>query len=123
MGRSPRQPRKQRYLYFNAPLHKRQKDMTAKLAEPLRKELGIKRLPVRKGDTVLILRGDYAGHEGKVIRVSLKKRRIYVEGATRQKADGTAVHVPIHPSKVIITKLDLSDPYRKEMIERKKVGV
>jgi len=95
--------------------------MTAKLAEPLRRELGIKRIPVRKGDTVIILRGDYAGHEGKVVRADLKKRRIYIEGATRQKADGTTVYVPIHPSKVLITKLDLSDPRRKEIIKRKQV--
>ncbi|RLE83007.1 MAG: 50S ribosomal protein L24 [Thermoprotei archaeon] len=121
MRASPTQPRKQRYLYFNAPLHRRQKHMTAKLAEPLRRELGIKRIPVRKGDTVIILRGDYAGHEGKVVRADLKKRRIYIEGATRQKADGTTVYVPIHPSKVLITKLDLSDPRRKEIIKRKQV--
>ena len=115
-----RQPRKQRRAYYNKPLHLRVKDMTAPLSDALRRELGIKRLPVRRGDTVLIVRGSFAGHEGKVVRVSLKKRRIYVEGATLTKADGTTVYYPIHPSKVVITKLDLSDEWRKRVIERKR---
>lgn len=116
-----KQPRKQRKAYYNRPLHQRIKEMTAPLAESLRKEHGIKRLPVRRGDIVLIVRGSFAGQEGKVVRVSLKKRRIYVEGVTLTKADGTEVYCPIHPSKVVITKLDLSDEWRKRIIERKRV--
>jgi len=94
--------------------------MTAPLSPELRRKYGIRNLPIRKGDTVMIMRGDFKGIEGKVIRVDLKKIRIYVEGATRRKADGTQVNVPIHPSNVMITKLDLSDPRRKEVIERKQ---
>ncbi len=113
-------PKKQRKAYFNAPLHKRQKFVTAPLAKPLQRELGIKRLPVRKGDTVLIVRGDFKGLEGKVVEVDLKRMRIFVEGAVIKKPTGETVYYPIHPSKVVITKLDLSDPKRKEVIERKK---
>lgn len=113
-------PSKQRKAYFNAPLHKRQKFVTAPLAKPLQKELGIKRLPVRRGDTVLIVRGDFKGHEGKVVKVDLKRLRIYVEGAVIKKPTGETVYYPIHPSKVVITKLDLSDPRRREIIERKR---
>ncbi len=119
MGRVASQPRKVRKRMFNAPLHIRRKFLTAPLAPTLRREVGIKRLPVRKGDTVLIMRGEFAGHEGKVVRVSVKKARIYVEGATRRKVDGTEIFVPIHASKVMITKLDLSDDKRKEIIKRK----
>ncbi len=114
------QPRKIRKKYLNAPLHRRQKDLTAPLSPELQREHGIKRLPVRKNDTVLIMRGSFKGHEGKVIKVDLKKRRIFVEGATRNKADGTPVPVPIYPSKVMITKLDLSDKRRSAIIKRKK---
>ncbi len=115
-----KQPRKQRYHLFNAPLHVRQKLMTAPLSPELRAKMGVKRLPVRKGDTVRILRGDWKGHEGKVVRVSLKKMRIYVEGATMKRADGTPRYYPIHPSNVMIIKLDLSDKRRLEIIERKR---
>ncbi len=113
-------PRKQRKYYFNAPLHIRQKFVTAPLANGLQAQHGVKRLPVRKGDTVLIVRGDFSGVEGKVIRVDLKKVRIYVDGAKRKKSDQSEVQVPIHPSKVMITKLDLKDKFRKEIIERRK---
>jgi len=117
-----KQPRKVRRKLYNLPLHLRRKLLTAPLSDELREKYGIKRIPVRKGDTVLILRGDYAGREEKVIRVDLKKARIYVKGVTRRKVDGTEVHVPIHPSKVVITKLDLSDPLRKAVIERRAGG-
>ncbi len=112
------QPRKQRKAYFNAPLHKRHKFVTAPLSKELQRQLGIKRLPVRKGDTVLIVRGDFKGIKGKVVKVDLKRVRIYVEGATLRKATGEVVYYPIHPSKVVIVELDLSDPKRKEIIER-----
>jgi len=114
------QPRKQRKALFSAPLHVRRKMMTAPLSEELRKDLGVRRMPVRKGDVVRIVRGSFAGVEGKVVKVDLRKMRIYVEGATRQRSDGTPVYVPIHPSKVQIVKLDLSDPKRKEVVERRR---
>jgi len=113
------QPRKVRKRMLNAPYHLRQKYLTAPLSPTLIREYGVKRLPVRKGDSVLIMRGEFAGHEGRVVRVSVKKARIYVEGVTRRKADGTEIPVPIHASKVMITKLDLSDEKRKEIIKRK----
>ena len=115
-----RQPRKQRRAYFNAPLHIRHKFMAAPLSPELRKQYGIRSLPVRKGDTVLVMRGDFKGHEGKVVRVDLKRMRIYIEGVTRQKADGTPVYIPVHPSNVMIVKLDLSDEERRKVIERKR---
>jgi large subunit ribosomal protein L24 len=116
------QPRKVRKRLFNAPLHQRWKLLTAKLSEDLQKEHGIKRLPVRTGDTVKILRGDWRGHEGKVVEVDLKRVRIYVEGVTIKKADSTPRYYPIHPSKVIITKLGEVDEVRRKIIERKRGG-
>ena len=117
---SSSKPSKQRKALFNAPLHLRQKLLTAPLSHELREKYGIRRLPVRKGDVVRVMRGDWKGHEGKVVRVDLKKVRIYVEGVQRKKADQTPVYYPIHPSKVMIIKLDLSDRWRRKIIERKK---
>ncbi|MCR6691300.1 MAG: 50S ribosomal protein L24 [archaeon YNP-LCB-003-016] len=114
-----KKPSKQRKAILEAPLHKRHDLMAAPLSPELRKKYNRRSFPVRKGDTVLIMRGDFAGIEGKVVEVDLKEMRIHVEGATRKKADGTIVYVPIHPSKVMITKLDLSDELRKKALERK----
>ena len=114
-----RQPRKQRKAFFNLPLHLRWHLLNAPLSPELRKELGIKRLPVRKGDVVRIMRGDWKGHEGKVVEVDLKRVAIYVEGVTVKKADGTERYYPIHPSKVMIVKLGEIDKVRRKIIERR----
>jgi large subunit ribosomal protein L24 len=113
-------PRKQRKLLYNAPAHLRHKLMAAPLSPQLIALKGAKTLPVRKGDTVRIMRGDHKGFEGKISRVDLKNYRIYVEGLTREKVDGTVIFVPVHPSKVIIKNLNLDDKWRKAIVETKK---
>lgn len=115
-----RNPGKQRKKLFNAPAHIRHKLMAAPLSPELLAQKGIKTLPVRKGDTVRIMRGDHKGFEGKISRVDLKRYRIYLEGLTREKVDGTAVFVALHPSKVMIKNLNLDDKLRKAVLERKK---
>ncbi|MCY0882501.1 MAG: 50S ribosomal protein L24 [Acidianus infernus] len=112
-------PSKQRKILFNAPYHLRRKMLTAMVSEEITKEYGIKRIEVKKGDTVKVMRGDNIGFEGKVAQVNTKTGRIAIEGLTRKKADGTPVYIWIHASKVMITKLDLSDNKRKASIERK----
>ena len=113
-------PRKQRKRLYNAPAHVRHKLMAAPLSKELVASKGIKTLPVRKGDTVHIQRGDNKGFEGKISRVDLKNYRIYIEGLTREKVDGTNIFVPVHPSKVMIRNLSLDDKRRKDVIARKK---
>lgn len=116
---SSKQPRKQRKFLYNAPLHVRQKLMSAPLSRELREKYKVRNLPVRVGDKVRIMRGDYKGHEGKVVEVDLKRYRIYVEGATLRKTNGTEVFYPIHPSNVMIIELNLEDEKRKKIIERR----
>ena len=118
--KSAKDPGKQRKRLFNAPAHKRHKLMSAHLAPELVKSHGARTLPVRKGDTVRIMRGDHEGFEGKVSTVDLKNYRIFLEGLTREKVDGTVIFVSVHPSKVLIKSLNLSDKWRKRTIERKK---
>ena len=81
---------------------------------------GVKSLPVRKGDTIRVMRGDHKGFEGKISRIDLKHYRVFVEGLTREKVDGTTVFLSLHPSKVMIKNLVLDDKWRKETVERKK---
>ena len=117
-----RQPRKQRRAYFNAPLHARQKLMSAPLSPELRERYGVRSLPVREGDKVRVMRGDFKGHEGKVVKVDLKRMRIYVDGVVIKKASGDTVFRPLHPSKVMIIELNLKDEWRKKIIERRAAG-
>ena len=113
-------PRKQRKLLYNAPAHLRHKLMAAPLSPQLSASKSVKTLPVRKGDTVRIMRGDNKGFEGKISRVDLKNYRIYLEGLTREKVDGTTIFLQVHPSKVMIKNLNLTDKWRKAIVERKE---
>jgi large subunit ribosomal protein L24 len=113
-------PAKQRRMIYRAPDHVRHKLLGARLSAELQASHGIKTLPVRNGDTVFIMRGDHKGFEGKITRIDHSSYRILVEGLTREKVDGTAIFVPVHPSKVKITGLMLDDKWRKKILERKK---
>jgi large subunit ribosomal protein L24 len=93
--------------------------MTAPLSEDLQDRYGIKRIPVKAKDKVLILRGDFAYAEGEVVEVDLKRMRIHIDGVTVEKADGTERYYPVHPSNVVITDLNLKDDRRSRIIERK----
>ncbi|MCD6448565.1 MAG: 50S ribosomal protein L24 [Thermoplasmata archaeon] len=112
-----RQPRKQRKLLYTAPLHKRRKWIAAHLADDLILKYKRRSLPVIKGDTVKVMRGDFKGHVGKVRSVDTKKGRLEVEGVIITKVDGKKVPRPVHASNVVITKLNLTDPWRRKKLE------
>lgn len=114
------QPRKIRKRMYNLPHHRRLKMMVAPLTKEAREKYGIKRITVRKGDTVIIRKGRFKGIVGKVVRVIPKKFKIHVEGATMKRSGGSLVYYPIYVWNVAIEELDLSDPKRREIIERKR---
>ncbi len=97
-----KQPRKQRKYRYNAPLHVRRKFLSANLSEELRKRLGRRSIPVRKGDTVQVMRGDFKGVTGKVEKVSLKKLKVYIDSVKVKKANGREVMRPVDPSNIRI---------------------
>ena len=119
-----KQARKQRKALYNAPVHVRRRNVSAHLSDDLMKQTSTRSTRVIVGDTVKVLRGDEGvrGVEGKVSDVNTKTGRIVVEGITMPKADGTMKARPVHSSNVIITKLDLTDPWRKEKLQRKQEG-
>ncbi|TRZ67983.1 MAG: 50S ribosomal protein L24 [Methanothrix sp.] len=113
-----KQPRKQRKERFNAPIHQRQKHMHATLSKELREEMNRRSAQVRRGDTAKGVRGDHGGSEGEVESADLKVGTIAVTSVSVFRADGTEVPRQIHPSNVIITKLELDDERRKEIFSR-----
>jgi len=114
-----KKPSKQRKRLYQSPHHRRRKHLSASLSTELKSRYGTNAIPVRTGDNVRILRGDRRGLEGKISKVDMKSFRIFVEGITREKSDGTTVPFPIHPSKVEITKLNLDDKWRKGILRKK----
>ena len=114
-----KQTRKQRKFRYNAPLHTKHKFLSAHLSKELIEKHKIKSIPVRKGDQVKILRGQFKNHMGNIEKVFLKKSKVYVEGAELIKKDGSKVFYPIHPSNLLITILNLEDKERQKILERK----
>ena len=92
--------------------------MSSHLSKDLREKHGVRAMPIRKGDEVVVVRGQNKTHAGKVLAVYRKRFCIHVERYTKEKSNGQTVPVPIHPSNVFITKLKINDD-RKNLLERK----
>jgi len=114
---------KQRKFSHTAPLHLRRKLLSVHLSKELRQQFKRRALPLRKGDEVEIMKGNYAGKTGKIAKVDLKYYKVYIEGITRRRTVGTEVQVPIHPSNLKITNLSLDDEFRTKILQRKGVKI
>jgi large subunit ribosomal protein L24 len=110
-------PRKQRYMLYNAPLHKKRKWISSHLAENLLLKYDRRSLPVVKGDTVKVMRGNYRGHEDKISKVNVRDQTVEIEGVTITTAKGTKIAKPIHASTLLITKLNVTDKWRRQKLE------
>jgi large subunit ribosomal protein L26e len=93
--------------------------MSSHLSKDLKNKYDVRAMPVRKGDQVKILRGDFKGREGKVETVYRRRRCIYIEKIVKEKTNGQQAKIPIHPSNCTITSLKL-DKDRKAILEKKK---
>ncbi|MBR0371487.1 MAG: 50S ribosomal protein L24 [Methanobrevibacter sp.] len=107
-----KQPRKQRKALYNAPAHTRGKHLSATLSKDLRADLGKRSLPLRTGDKVRVLRGDFKGHEGEVLDVDYGSYKVTIEEVTLSKPDGTAVFLPVDPSNLMIIDANTKDDRR-----------
>lgn len=125
---SSKQPRKQRKGRYNAKPHNRRKLISAHLSgesgNDLISQYNCRALPVIKGDVVRIMRGDkeIVGKEALVTAIYTRDFTIGLEGINMKKADGSEIARKIAPSNVLIIKLNLSDPKRKEKLDKLKEG-
>jgi large subunit ribosomal protein L24 len=117
---SSTRPGKQRKYRYNAPMHVRQKFVSAHLSEALRNRFGKRSLPLRKGDEVKIMRGSKKGSKGKVDRINLRKSKIYVEGINVKKVDGSEVLISLEPSNLLIVEPKMDDKRRQMIVERSR---
>ena len=108
-------------LYKLISKHKREKLLGASLSENLREQHNRRSIRIVKGDTVRILRGEYAGIEGKVEKVNTVRSTLSIEGVQREKIRGGKVKVQIHASNVQIISLNTDDEYRMKGNRKKKV--
>lgn len=116
--KSSTQPRKQRKYRANAKLHTKTKFLSANLSKELRKKHNKRSVPLRKGDKVKILRGNFKGKEGKIEEIDHKTLKVYITKIEITKKDGSKARVPQNPSNLQITELDLSDKKRKTKLNQ-----
>ncbi|QLG70911.1 hypothetical protein HG535_0A08570 [Zygotorulaspora mrakii] len=110
--------RKARKAYFTAPSSERRSLLSAPLSKELKAQYGIRSLPIRREDEVLVTRGSKKGQEGKISSVYRLKFAVQIDKVNMEKSNGASVALNMHPSKVVITKLHL-DKDRKALIQRK----
>ncbi|MBS3119635.1 50S ribosomal protein L24 [Candidatus Woesearchaeota archaeon] len=104
--------RKQRLYRYNAPLHVKQKFMSAHLNKELRTRHKTRSKQVRKGDMVKVMRGQFRGRTGKIERVDLRLGRVFIQGVEVQKRDGSKAFYPLQPSNLIVTEVYTEDKRR-----------
>ncbi len=76
-------------------------------------------MAVRKGDRVMVVRGEGKSKSAtRIAKVDRKARKIYVEGFTYFKSDGTELQRPIDASNVVIINPDWSDMRRRKLLTR-----
>jgi len=114
------QPHKQREAQREAPLHERHKQVRSPLSTELREQYDRRSVRVNEGDTVEVMRGDFAEETGEVVQVDLRDATIQVDGVTNETVDGEEVPRPLDASNVRVTSLELSDPRREQRLEGEK---
>jgi large subunit ribosomal protein L24 len=119
MSTTSRQPRRQRKAMYNADHQERRRRMAVPLSRELRARYGRRSLPVRKGDTVRVLSGSYStvGEERRVAKVNRRDYRLTLDNVTTKTADAKLKPLPIRASHLVLTKLNLSDPWRRRILK------
>jgi large subunit ribosomal protein L24 len=117
---SSSQRRKQRKYRHKAPLHVRHRFVSSNLSPDLRKQFGKRSVPLRKGDEIEVMVGQFRGFRGDVSRVNLSECKAYVEGVKVKKSDGSEVLRALEPSNLRIVKLNLDDKRRRMSMDRSR---
>ncbi len=116
MPTSSRQPRRQRKAVYTADGAERRRRMTLPLSRDLRGRFKRRHVPVRKGDTVRVLSGSYVGREERVAKVSRRHYSVTLDNITVKTGDQKLKPLPIQLSHLVITRLNLSDPWRRRSL-------
>ncbi len=76
---------------------------------------------MRRDDEVVIMNGNWKGTKGKINQVYRLRDSIYVEKVSKNKQNGSAIRIPVHPSNVRLVTLKLTKD-RESLIARKRAG-
>ncbi len=123
MRRSPHAPRRQRKSYFTADSFERRRRMNAPLSRELRARFHRRSVPVRKGDTVRVLSGSFVGREERIAKVNRRDYAVTLDNVTLKTADEKLKPLELRLSHLVITRLNLSDPWRRRSLRVREEDV
>ncbi|VVB73175.1 50S ribosomal protein L24 [uncultured archaeon] len=105
MLKTSEKPRQQRKFRYTAPLHLRTHFVHVHLSKDLRAKMKKRAIAVKKGDKVKVMRGKFAGKEGKIMSVNLTRAKVFIEGMAAKKQKGKEVPLAFEPSNLMITEM------------------
>jgi len=123
MKLSPHSPRRQRKALYTADTFERRIRMTVPLSRELRSRFHRRSVPVRKGDTVRVLSGSYAGREERVARIDRRGYSVTLDNVTLKTADEKMKPLSLGVGHLVITRLNLSDPWRRRSMRVREEDV
>lgn len=112
MKNKTKNPGKQRLRLYKGALHTKRKLLIAPLDKALQKKHGIKKISVRKGDSVKVIVGDNKNKTGKVQRVDYSSAKVFISDIKYKTSRGQEKMLPFIASNLLITDLVLTDPRR-----------
>jgi large subunit ribosomal protein L24 len=114
---SSKSPRRQRKALYTADTFERHRRMAVPLSRELRARFGRRAVPVRKGDTVRVLAGSFVGREERVAKINRRDYAVTLDNVTLKMADEKLKPLEIRPGHLVITRLNLSDPWRRRSLK------
>ena len=118
--RSAKPVKVRKSLYSEKLFEKSSSNLRAAMSTGLKTKYTLNSIRVRPGDSVKLVRGEYAGIEGKVQKVFPSEGTVTIEGVTREKIAGGTTPIRIHTSNVVVTNLNLDDKFRRNKVEGQK---
>jgi large subunit ribosomal protein L24 len=123
MSGSPHSPRRQRKALYSADTFERRVRMTVPLSRELRARFHRRSTPVHKGDTVRILSGSFEGREERVAHVNRRSYTVTLDNVTLKTADEKMKPLSLGVGHLVITRLNLSDPWRRRSLRVREEDV
>lgn len=115
-GISPSSSRRQRKALYNAHTAKRRRLMSVPLSKDLRARFHRRALPLRKGDTVRILKGSYEGREERVAKVDRRSLAVTLDNVTSKTGESKQTPLPVRTGSLVLVHLNLADPWRRRRL-------
>jgi large subunit ribosomal protein L24 len=112
-------PSKNRKRIYFAKLHESKKMLVAPIEKAVAKTVGKKKITVRKGDTVKIMRGQHKLKSGTVSKVDYDKTKVYLKEFNVTNSRGQEKPIPFIASNLMLTNVLLDD--KKRIAQKKEI--